>query len=219
MTPRFVITGCQRSGMRYAAAVLSALGCECGHQTFFAPDAPRMLGDSPPVGDSSWFAAPFVSELPTDTVVFHQVRHPLSVIQSSLARTTLFSGRATGVARTARMFVQQRCPIAAEGDPVIRCMNYWTHWNRMIEKQAEAAGLPYCRYDLERFGTFGLLKIVFVLGLRYNQEDMRAASSARKCGRRRIRDKTALEITLSDLPAGYAKEDMLGLARRYGYCV
>jgi hypothetical protein len=83
LTP-FVVTGCARSGTAYLAAVFSRLGLSCGHEVVFGPRTRRFEGFGEQHGDSSWLAAPFLPELPEDTLIMHRVRHPLRVVRSLL---------------------------------------------------------------------------------------------------------------------------------------
>ena len=79
-----MVTGCARSGTAYMAAVFSRLGLSCGHEVVFGPRARRFDGFGGQHGDSSWLAAPFLSQLPEDTLILHRVRHPLRVVRSLL---------------------------------------------------------------------------------------------------------------------------------------
>jgi hypothetical protein len=80
----FVVTGCARSGTAYLAAVFSRLGLSCGHEVVFGPRTRRFDGFDGQHGDSSWLAAPFLAQLPDDTLILHRVRHPLKVVRSLL---------------------------------------------------------------------------------------------------------------------------------------
>ena len=78
----FLITGCGRSGTKYASRMLTSLGIRCTHEQYFTPTtrrAPVWSG-----GDSSWMSVPFLGELPEIPIV-HLVRHPRSVIRSFLS--------------------------------------------------------------------------------------------------------------------------------------
>ena len=80
----FVVTGCARSGTAYMALVLSRLGLRCGHEVVFGPRSRAFTGFHGQHGDSSWLAAPFLAQLPSDTLVIHRIRHPLRVVRSLL---------------------------------------------------------------------------------------------------------------------------------------
>jgi hypothetical protein len=83
----FVITGCPRSGTRYLARVLTALGYDCDHEACFNPWQVVLSADRPETriwGDSSWMAVPFLEELPAETDVIHIVREPVRTMNSML---------------------------------------------------------------------------------------------------------------------------------------
>jgi hypothetical protein len=50
----------------------------------FGPRTRRFDGFGGQHGDSSWLAAPFLAQLPTDALILHRVRHPLKVVRSLL---------------------------------------------------------------------------------------------------------------------------------------
>lgn len=80
----FVVTGCARSGTGYTAALLTHLGAATQHESVFSPYTTAFEGWGPQPGESSWLAAPFIDQLPADSVVLHQVRDPGDVVQSLL---------------------------------------------------------------------------------------------------------------------------------------
>lgn len=80
MGRRFLITGCGRSGTKYTALLLGAAGVRCGHEVACTPTGFQGFGDA--VGESSWFAAGYMDQMPDDVVVVHQVRHPESTVRS-----------------------------------------------------------------------------------------------------------------------------------------
>jgi hypothetical protein len=80
----FVVTGCARSGTAYMAVTLTRLGLQCGHEVVFGPRTRAFTGFHGQHGDSSWLAAPFLEQLPPDTLVLHRIRHPLRVVRSLL---------------------------------------------------------------------------------------------------------------------------------------
>jgi hypothetical protein len=78
----FVVTGMPRSGTSFTAAVLGRLGIDCGHEEVFHPQLSHYQGMGRWDGDSSWLATPFLTTLPSEVLVIHQVRHPLLVAGS-----------------------------------------------------------------------------------------------------------------------------------------
>jgi len=218
---RFVITGCHRSGTLYTASVMRELGISCGHEFFFRPGAECDLGPPPPRGDASWCAAPHLDRLPPGTLVFHQVRHPLAVIRSSLARTTLFSRRARGATRRFKVFMEGHCPAAAVGDSLTRCLSYWVSWNRMIESNAVRSGLPYIRYCIESLNADTLREMLSAISEspRRDALDEALQSVPKDANQKRIRHRPSLDIVWEDIPAGEMKQRAESLALLYGYAV
>src|SRR3546814_6093748 len=57
-TSPFLITGCGRSGTGWAAALFTALGYPCGHETVFRYDGVGAFNQP----DSSWLAVPYAAQ-------------------------------------------------------------------------------------------------------------------------------------------------------------
>ncbi|HEY8217673.1 MAG TPA: hypothetical protein VIH82_11095 [Acidimicrobiia bacterium] len=98
--PHFVVTGCARSATTYTARLLSAAGCSCTHEAVFGPHTTGFAGWRAAQGDSSWLAVPFLSQLPRETIVIHQVREPRAAVDA-LVRFGIFASERTGVRRDA----------------------------------------------------------------------------------------------------------------------
>lgn len=198
-----IITGCQRSGTAYIAAVVTACGHWCSHERVFSDlrePVPR-----PETVEASWAAAPRLSTL--DAHVVHQVRHPLAVIASSMARST-FAGK---MRPSARWAYEQHPQIVRDSDRnhLVRAMRFWLEWNLLIE--------PHARH-------------------RWRVEDLTAEQVAQVltgCGRPVDRDRAAQAMALiprdvnhghgvqllswSDLPACRLTRRLRKMAERYGY--
>jgi len=214
---RFVITGCQRSGTTYASALMRELGISCGHEFFFRPGAPCFLNPSPPRGESSWCAAPYLYRLPPGTAVFHQVRHPLHVIRSSLSRTTVFDKRNRDTVMF-RKFIDAHCPDAASECRVSRCISYWVLWNQMVEKSAVRLGLPYMRYRVEDMDSDTVSQMLGMISEPPppNLNDV-IQSVPRNLNQKRVRHASSLHIAWDDLPPGEMKQQAENMALLYGY--
>lgn len=81
---RFLVTGCPRSGTMYTSKVFKGLGVNFGHESVFGlrqglRGRPANWGEWE--GEASWLSVPFLP-LDDDTVVLHQVRHPLGFVRS-----------------------------------------------------------------------------------------------------------------------------------------
>lgn len=119
---RLLVTGCGRSATKYIAFVCRRLGLEVPHErlgrdgiaswTMAAPARARRFG--PPSGTCSF------------DHVFHQIRHPLSVI-ASVRSFEPESWR----------FICTHTPCSPDEPLALRAALYWLHWNELAEHVAE----------------------------------------------------------------------------------
>lgn len=76
---RFVIASCSHSGTTWMARTLSACGLFCSHEQVFSLD-----GNYNPhlwvLGDASLAAVDHLTKVPPNTLILHQLRHPLDAI-------------------------------------------------------------------------------------------------------------------------------------------
>ncbi len=171
--PRYLITGCGRSGTSFFASALDAAGLHCGHEEVF-----HVWGDNgkPFTYESSWYAAPFIAEAEGLTHVLHVVRQPEKVM-ASFYRIGLLSpsvwrhvtygrpfrfwlrrflkpgaamNRIWFVYDHRRYFSERTRILEIEGE-INRLDAYWTRWNTMIEAAAKERGVNYMRVRLEDF--------------------------------------------------------------------
>ena len=119
---RFLVTGSGRSGTRYTASLLGALGLDVRHES---------LGSE---GVVSWYVAADADTVPYGPPssrlvfrhVFHQVRHPLRVIPSlATLRPETWA------------FVAHHVPCPPDDPLLVRCAKLWLHWNLLAERRAE----------------------------------------------------------------------------------
>jgi hypothetical protein len=116
-----LITGCGRSGTKYAAALLSAAGLRIGHET---------MGRD---GIASWLlaalpAAPGWGPSGEDfhfRTILHQVRNPLAAISSMQT-----------IQPTSWRYICQHVPCSMEDPLLFRCATYWREWNLKAESIA-----------------------------------------------------------------------------------
>ncbi len=109
--PKVLITGCGRSGTRYAKDVFKVLGLDLGHEK---------AGRD---GTVDWHLAGTKEGY---DVIFHQVRHPLDVVRSCHT-----------ISETSWTFIKKKDKLIKEYHPiVVRCMNYWLRWNILAESTA-----------------------------------------------------------------------------------
>ncbi len=165
-----VIAGCGRSGTGHLSAVLNQLGYPCGHERGIRPHGFVGFGDQ--MAEASWFAPPYVEDLPDDTLIIHQVREPWKVISSFYRigffgdrpwRTVLVNPKRTASdlrypsrlrrrlteLRAQRYVVATHTSIFEEPDELLRCYRYWNDWNQLPEEQLARAGRShlFCRLE------------------------------------------------------------------------
>ncbi len=232
--PRFVVTGCARSGTLFIAEALNGLGHPCGHEILFNPDTKAVPDFGSADGDVSWLAAPFVGDLPADTVVLHQVRDPLATIRS-LVGMRVFQTKPHALMnaryrlqhlhiRFARpivnphfvRFAAAHCPEAFESeDETSRAATYWVRWNRTIEQAANRANLTYRRYRVEDLDDDLLTEFDHLLGGGATPAEVAAIRTGLGTSTHRARQVDAL--TMADIRDSTIRSQLAGLAAEFGY--
>lgn len=216
----FVVSGCGRSGTGHTAAVLTALGAPCGHEavfhagTYAGPSigSGRLAWPRNIAGDSSWFAGPFLGRLPEGSSVLHQVREPLAVIRSLLRSGMLDAGAPH------RQFAEESVPELALGGPTVRAMRYWIEWNRMVESAADYEDLRYRRHRLEDLDAEGVIALGEFLGLERKRDVVQRVLDSRPRNFNTRGDKRRdAAVTWGSLPKGALLDELVELARSYGY--
>ena len=145
------------------ATLLEALGLRIGHEKVFG--IREGLGSRDPrwkkwEGDVSWLAAPF---LPVeDTVVLHQVRHPLEFVRSTVGFGFLSDERAE---LPFPQVVRRHAPEVYEpGSEVERGATMWRVWNARVAPHADFT------YRLEEFDLPLLLRMCELIELDVSTE-------------------------------------------------
>lgn len=197
-----VITGCQRSGTAYTAALLTACGWWCSHERFF--NEQRVWPLQPSTIDSSWAAAPHLPDLGAH--IIHQVRHPLAVIASCLARGT-FAGKMRPSARWARS--QHPSIMRNTDNHLLRTMRYWVEWNLLIEPHADL------RWPVENL-TPQLLADTLT-GWERSTSLARATAAAELIPQDVNHVHTVEPLNWTDLPDKPLTRRLREMAERYGY--
>lgn len=104
---RVLVTGCGRSGTRYATRAMSAIGVSLGHEKD---------GED---GRADWHLAADPSGY---DLVLHQVRSPLEVVASCYT-----------ISDRSWHFMAARSPVRITDPLLVRCMSYWVYWNELAE--------------------------------------------------------------------------------------
>jgi hypothetical protein len=209
---RFVITGCPRSGTRYMATLLAALGVRLGHEKVFGIREGLGMRDvrwKKWEGDVSWLAVPF---LPLeDTVVLQQVRHPLEFVRSVVGFGFLSDERAD---LAFPKVVRRHAPEVYEPDTEIeRGATMWRLWNARAEPHVALT------YRLEDFGLDLLMRICRLVELDVSEEQAaRTLAEVPTTINQRERDESVaweqVEPLVGELAAHYGySADGVGVAR------
>jgi hypothetical protein len=182
---RYIVASLPRSGTKYISKVLTELGQNCGHEQSFtcvsglgseqftAAQGVCIREDAPGVwGDASWFSVPLISKLPPGTVVFHQLRDPLKVLNSNLppGGDSYFRTWDDNAGLDMDPLYEKPIPYkrfiwentldwvwpggVAKGpesrEEIERLVFWWTNWNLWIESAVmKRSDLVYVRYRLE----------------------------------------------------------------------
>ena len=229
--PRFFVLGCSRSATGYIAKLLWKVGVPCGHEKFF--DIWRVLRPNPPSafaatfphlrGEASFLAVPYVDELPSGSIVLHQVRHPVAVTRSHrgirfFAEPFVPSENLAENHPDITSFIARHCPeIFSDDDELDRSLRYWAYWNRAAQRAEERADLRYFRYRVEDLDQSLLRQILTLLGDEVADEALdHALSLVPRSVNHRPRDE---EVSWDRIPPSDAKDQVARLAAEYGYSV
>jgi hypothetical protein len=234
MLPRFVVTGCARSGTLFTAEALGRLDHACGHEVLFTPETSAVPDFGDAQGDVSWLAAPFVDRLPVDTVVVHQVRNPLATVRSIVGvrmfqtkphplmqaryRLQYYRVRVGKPITNARFirFAARHCPGVFDlPDEPSRAAAYWVRWNRMIERAAAAGSLAYRRMRLEDLDGERLADLDHALGGERTTAEADAVLAELGTSTHRARQIDVLAV--DDITHEPTRRELVALAHDYGY--
>lgn len=200
-----VITGCQRSGTAYIASLITACGYWCSHERLFRDGRYQEL--KPESIESSWAAAGYADRFTTPPHLVHQVRHPLSVIASCLARGT-FRGKLRPSARWASEIYPGI--FQPEDSEIIRILRYWVEWNTLTEWAS-----PDVRWRIEYLNAEELADILTGFGRPVTAE--RVAQAQKMIPIANAATSDVDPVTWDDLPVCKLTRRAMTMARRYGY--
>ncbi len=193
----FLITGCGRSGTKYAAQVLRLAGLDVLHEAAGKDGAVSSLWLA---DDPQGYPAYHAQERPAFDVLLLQTRHPLSAIASL---TTALQGSWAWNAR----HIPLELPDPLDEQARLRtAASYWVQWNQL--------GLERCVYaypveDLEHHWAV-LLSLIGHPGLPYTGNLVpKNTNTRRHADLDRIRLAASLPTQLFN--------DVLGLAGEFGY--
>ncbi len=189
------VTGCARSGTAYAAALLTHLGYEFGHEELKA-DGVASWPLAARTRRAPWGPSPSKT-LKAATLVLHQVREPLSAIRSIHS-----------ISERSWTFIYETTPCRPDQPLLVRSAAYWLHWNRMAEKTASRT------YRLEDM-IDELPSICAAMGRPPARTDVAAVPPAN------VRAAVVAPLDWRDLrrESRALADEVMALARSYGYDV
>jgi hypothetical protein len=232
--PRFVVTSCARSGTLFMANALARLGHACEHEGRFTPSTTSVPDFGRAQGDVSWLAAPFLADLPSGTVVVHQIREPLATIRSLVGvrmfqtrphplmqlryRLQYYHVRFARPITNARFirFAEHHCPGVFDlTDEPSRAAYYWVFWHRMIASAADRADVTYERLRMEDLDAERLAHLDHLLGGRATVAE--AAEVRADLGGSTHRARQVDTLTLDDIGDEPTRRALVELAGDFGY--
>ena len=147
MEKRIIVTGLPKSGTQYMANLLGKLSLRSYHEMIFThsstdwPAAWRIDSTTMRQVESSWMTVPFLDQVDGNYIIWHQLRHPLKILQCLTSHLTLMEPSATAD------FIWQHVPDTRQGTIWERAVHFILEWTRKIEDHAHR--LDYIRYRLE----------------------------------------------------------------------
>jgi hypothetical protein len=233
MNSKFIITGCGRSGTTYIAKLLTDLGCPCSHEEYFPTQLPKLIylpgfnrlmytpfyrvvklrWPNQHLGEAAWQAAGFLDLLPADTVVLHQVRHPLDFIRSRQKKGVVY-GRLRSMFTSVEYYPTKhdfvKLSLEKQVDYLAR---FWIEWNQLVEKKVGFH--PYLRYRVEELDLNLLNQILDFIGFQCDPEKLQATYE-NISKKENTKGSTRSDISL-ELLSNEVFSQLETAAARYGY--
>lgn len=205
---KFVIVGTGRSGTTFTSEALTAAGVDVGHERCYGPL--EQIYVSGAIGDSSWMAVPFLSGFRGE--IFHQVRHPLSVIDSLVDMGLMVAEFEGPKHLKYRTFLEQHFDLV--GDELVDATRFYVDWNLRCEQHAKVryrvedqlALLVDAVEEVLPGSGARLMDVLPEIDPATNSRERRGVARARPGG-----------LTLDDLPEGPHRQALVEMANRYGY--
>lgn len=178
----YVITGLPRSGTLYTQTLFKNLGLACTHEKWFNTKRQlyyarcRRENEGGPWGDVSWSAAPFLGQMDPKTVVLHQTRDHIAVLNSLYGwEDNGFRGGPCNEDQKdhpTSKFVREYCPeVFKHKSDYVRIVEFYLDWYARCEKYSI---LTYGVEELQRPGFVGNL-VQFITGEYFSIEKIEDA--------------------------------------------
>lgn len=136
---RIIVTGTARSGTLYTARLLAKIGLRATHERVYNYamefDGSDHLAISEAWKDKdvdvNWMAAPFLKHEPKSTIIWHQVRDPLKIVQCFWSHQMLDDPRAFAMSLPKK--VMPEC--WNKPDDLAKAVYHVWKWTELIERQ------------------------------------------------------------------------------------
>jgi hypothetical protein len=227
---KLLVTGTGKSGTLFMANLLTSMDFPCGHESIFTEKGieeakSRLINvnkikfsncsinelksnwtdPANIVADSSYLAAPFLSEdFLRNAKIIHVVRNPIYVISSFVFSGGYFGDDWPPHSIDFQNFIKSNCPIVYDNNlnNINRAAIFYIEWNRMIEERSNKNN--YFFYRLED-------KIEILLNYLNKYEYNKNLGKKINCW-----NKNNLKIKLNDLEKTIRNE-ILEVSEKYGY--
>lgn len=211
---KFIVTGIGRSGIKYTSALLTNAGITCSWEQAFKSNR-HDISLLKTQGDASWFAAPFISELPKNTVILHQTKDPLEWLNSWLKVSPNWRFQFSN-------FIDDNCGFFRwkDGSHPSADMRLYVAWNEMIEKTALENNLTYLRYKLEDLDFRKIMEISALT--RFKVSQIQAFNAVKNTNKKTNASKpldTYVPVTWETLPQGPELTEFRIITEKYGYTI
>ncbi len=216
MQIRAVVTGCPHSGTRYMAKVLAEARIPVLHETLINCSQALLRPNYFDIqAEVSWFAPGWFHKFPDDIMILHQVRDPIEVMNSLIARCVLQPSKSVNTYWLYEVSKSLGFQHIYDMSMPARAMLFWYHWNKIIENFGLPGNRYYHRYRIEYFSFSVTRAASYVLAWFPQCFDRFLLHMAMNKVPRdfpRVTDEKLVSITWSMLP-----DKVRGLAERYGY--
>lgn len=219
----YVVVSMPRSGTGYTAKLLSALGLNCGHERAFNPGPCNYHKEIEVWGDASWLAVPFLENMPSTTLVLHQLRDPVKTLDSMMTRRQL-RGRWKPEQEMPRGpftdFLMKHVSGWESCDHKERLVRFWVEWNTRIENEIRDASLQHLRYRLEDMDESLLRTIADKVGVEISSEQIKRALATPTTVNHHPGPAHRITPWSEEYLSSYSTEmteKLLSMSRSYGY--
>ena len=211
----------------FIARALSLAGVPCGHESLFTGRSADPIPDGTQ-GDASWLAAPFLSRLPKDFMIFHQTRDPIKVILSYVAEGFFrnlsyerpfwkhIAKRIAGIPPSGQYrlicLVRSTLPLVfAEDTELKRAARFWIEWNQLVRATALESDLDYLHYQVESIDQQLLGELISRIGVDAREVRDSLGAVPKDLNMRPRRESFAMD------ELGDCRDDLIISALSYGY--